>query len=712
MSFVAVNAAVNAQWLSAADDLCSRIFLDLCIFDEPKVDGRRTGKMDMRGKAEPRLSDADLSLARDVVRKLRTGQMTAGEATDKLCNNMAYFKTFVNKWDPDDEDLFKVHVKRYCYAMRPDSGIAFHETDRYTRSVKTAVKQAIDSPSRAVAAAAAAATAHRSPDTFIEVGVFATRNYKKGEVIYLRGGVADLSEEEDDKMREDGGRSDFSVLWSDRKKCFCLLLGPARFVNHDCRNNVVFQLTGSNMAFKVIEDIKMDEEIFTHYGDHYFDMNNARCLCASCQRLKRGAFTSKSAKAALAAAELAKASGTAVASPSQARRPPTRSMTPSKGSSRGTPIRELAPRAARPTGNLNASPSVRQSLEKQGTPLKDELRNGIRLVHPRLKPPPGYEDVYEFDEKRKMFKYIGPRTIAVKKKKIVVVEQESKDKKGSSASGSKASKSTVSNDSRRRSSTTNGKRKREDGDDDSNMSSPAPTPRKRVTVTRTVQLKPVRLGTRTSARTSVAAASASGRQNAFERLKRALGQHGASDDDELSEMSESDSGPTSARRIGRGNEVLSETVEVELQLTLPADDSKVTSPSGMDEQEREVEAMLLPNGSHSSIDPDSPIAERPPSLDPAPLAFKGELGGDNDSNRGSSASVPPVAPRHPDLSVRQFSPTESPVPECQFGAMQDGSEQHDSSGKANHIAASSSSTQSASGTNLTAGQEGFRSATA
>jgi hypothetical protein len=71
----------------------------------------------------------------------------------------------------------------------------------------------------------------RTPDNFIEVGVFATRAFKKGEVIMLRGGVADLSEEEDDRMRGSGGRQDFSVLWSDRKKCFCLLLGPARFVN-------------------------------------------------------------------------------------------------------------------------------------------------------------------------------------------------------------------------------------------------------------------------------------------------------------------------------------------------------------------------------------------------------------------------------------------------------------------------------------------------
>ena len=75
----------------------------------------------------------------------------------------------------------------------------------------------------------------RSPASFIEVGVFATRDFKKGEIVNLRGGVADLSEEEDDKMREGGGRSDFSVLWSERKKCFGLLLGPARFVNVSSR---------------------------------------------------------------------------------------------------------------------------------------------------------------------------------------------------------------------------------------------------------------------------------------------------------------------------------------------------------------------------------------------------------------------------------------------------------------------------------------------
>lgn len=66
----------------------------------------------------------------------------------------------------------------------------------------------------------------------IEVAVFATRKFKKGEEINLcRGGVADLTEEEDNKLRQGGQKADFSVLYSSRKKSFGLLLGPARFVN-------------------------------------------------------------------------------------------------------------------------------------------------------------------------------------------------------------------------------------------------------------------------------------------------------------------------------------------------------------------------------------------------------------------------------------------------------------------------------------------------
>ncbi|CAG8643920.1 12433_t:CDS:10 [Gigaspora margarita] len=163
------------------------------------------------------------------------------------------------KLTDETEKDFIQHAKRYFAMYLPTAGFEIAETDRYSGSMKR------------------------------EACIIATKEWHVGdEIRHCSGTLVSLTTEEERAL--EGGR-DFSIMWSSRKDTMCLLLGPARFVNHDCCPNTEFISSGQNaIAFKFLRDVAIGEELTAYYGDNYFGAGNEECLCATCERNKTGSF--------------------------------------------------------------------------------------------------------------------------------------------------------------------------------------------------------------------------------------------------------------------------------------------------------------------------------------------------------------------------------------------------------------------------------------
>lgn len=163
------------------------------------------------------------------------------------------------KSDREKED-FRRHMRKYISIWLPDCPFEVSTTNRYT------------------------IVTH-------EAAVIARRGIKKGETVkYLVGNLVAMTPEEEKDL--DLTRRDFSIVTSVRNKKTSLFLGPARFANHDCKANARLITRGSEgMQIVADRDIDVDEEITVTYGDNYFGEGNCECLCSSCEKSGRGAWS-------------------------------------------------------------------------------------------------------------------------------------------------------------------------------------------------------------------------------------------------------------------------------------------------------------------------------------------------------------------------------------------------------------------------------------